>query len=315
MPQTRRAKIKLALAETLARLVTYGGAGVLFCGLMGIAPLTLGPVLLLAAAQPWTGYGVRWLGIKLQYRFPRVMRLVDWGLGRWLGTSQWWTRSGTIISTVAMALVSAPHIFGRLPSWLTGVIGGSGALWAQLLPFALLTALPMTSRFASGGLDWLFTHTGLEDIAAMRQATRQAHLQAIATARQLLHQAGGLVGHEGAGSVQPPGGTSTATPTGAQPVAPRPAPATKVSVRAFIVRMAELDGSSVEQIRAALQMSCLDVARQIVLGERLGALVVVPTDAGDQVRLTARGKRWAKAVTPPATHPGIGLRGHEGLSV
>ncbi len=166
-------RIKLIAADTLARLVVYGplvALAVMFC-----PPAIV--VLGLAASQPWLGQGLAKAGTYLEKKFPRLMAPINSALSRYVGMP-WWKHAGVLLTALAVAVIPTPGIAEHLPGPAKSVldfIGGTDSLWTQqVLPFALVTALPFATKLAEHGFEWVFQKIPfLRDASIQRQDVRK----------------------------------------------------------------------------------------------------------------------------------------------
>ena len=174
---TRRDQLVLTAANVAARLLLYGP---LIAAAAFFMPMAI-PALVLSAGQPYTGQLAAKFGQWLNRTFPKEMAPINGLLDKFAGKfggAKWWTHTGLIIGMIAAATIPVPHIltslFGKLPGFVGSVIGGAQGIWSQVLPVALLSALPLATKIATDGFDWIFRKVGLGNILDHRDADRAA---------------------------------------------------------------------------------------------------------------------------------------------
>ena len=174
---TRRDQLVLTAANIAARLFLYGP---LIAAAAFFMPMAI-PALVLSAGQPYTGQYAAKFGQWLNKTFPKEMAPINGLLDKFAGKfggAKWWTHTGLIIGMIAAATIPVPHIltsvFGKLPGFIGSAIGGAQGIWSQILPVALLSALPLATKIATQGFDWVFRKVGLGDVLDRRDADRAA---------------------------------------------------------------------------------------------------------------------------------------------
>ncbi len=174
MPRSDR--IKLVVADTLARVVVYGPLAVAAIYFSPISLIVIG----LAAGQPWVGEGLGKVADWATKRYPGFMGPVNGILSHYAGM-QWWKHAGVLIGALAVAIIPTPAIAAHLPAvvkTVVGLVGGPDSIWAQyVLPFAFATALPFATRMATDGFEWVFQKIpALRELSIQRQQDRRDRL-------------------------------------------------------------------------------------------------------------------------------------------
>jgi hypothetical protein len=173
-------KVKLILAEAAARAVIYVPLGVLAVTFIG--PITI-PALLLSAGEPWTDIEFGKIGAWLQKpnQIAPIKLLVQKVINPALtkaGGSTWWQHVARFLpGLVVGAFVPIPGWFNNIPiitpviKAVLGVAGiGMGAAWAAAMGGLMFAALPLASKFLTGGLTTVFNKLGMQGIADLHHS-------------------------------------------------------------------------------------------------------------------------------------------------